>query len=54
MKLDKTNGIVCGVCSGIERKFGFDATILRLIFVIGSLYYGVLILIYFLIAILSD
>jgi phage shock protein C len=54
MKLGK-NKIICGVCSGIEQATGLDVTLIRLVFLLLMFFgYGSIILIYFLIAFLSD
>ena len=53
--LDTGNGKFLGVCAGLARYFGMDPTIVRLVFVIGTLVgFGSFILIYFLIALLAD
>ena len=36
-RLDKTNGKVAGVCSGIANYFNMDPLIVRLIFAIGAI-----------------
>jgi phage shock protein PspC (stress-responsive transcriptional regulator) len=54
-RLDKENGKFLGVCAGLARHFDMDPTIVRLIFVIGTLVgFGSFILIYFLIALLAN
>lgn len=53
--LDRTNGKLMGVCSGIARYFGIDATWVRLGFVAGTLLgFGSFILIYLAIALIAD
>lgn len=53
--LDKTNGKVFGVCSGIGNYFGIDPLIVRLGFVLGTLIgFGSFILIYLAIALIAD
>ena len=54
-RLDKPNGKFLGVCSGLANHFGIDPTIVRLIFVLGTLIgFGSFILIYLVIALLAD
>ncbi|AXK43083.1 PspC domain-containing protein [Erythrobacter aureus] len=53
--LDRTGGKLMGVCSGIARYFGIDATWVRLGFVAGTLLgFGSFILIYLAIALIAD
>jgi phage shock protein PspC (stress-responsive transcriptional regulator) len=53
--LDKPNGKVFGVCSGIGNYFGIDPLIVRLGFVLGTLIgFGSFILIYLAIALIAD
>ena len=53
--LDRNNGKVLGVCSGIARYFGIDATWVRIAFVAGTLIgFGSFILIYLAIALIAD
>ncbi|HAU21272.1 MAG TPA: recombinase RecF [Erythrobacter sp.] len=53
--LDKTNGKVFGVCSGIANYFGIDTTLVRVGFVLGTLIgFGSLILVYLAIALIAD
>lgn len=53
--LDRGNGKVWGVCSGIARYFGINATWVRLGFVAGTLLgFGSFILIYLAIALIAD
>ena len=43
----RTNRLIFGVCGGLGEFFGIDATIIRLVFVIGSLLgFGSFVLIY--------
>ena len=42
------NRYICGVCSGLAKYFGIDATIFRLIFVVLTLFGGSGILLYLL------
>lgn len=54
-KLDRSGGKLMGVCSGIARYFGIDATWVRLGFVAGALLgFGSFILIYLAIALIAD
>ena len=53
--LDRTGGKLMGVCSGIARYFGIDATWVRLGFVAGALLgFGSFILIYLAIGLIAD
>ena len=53
--LDRSNGKLLGVCSGIANRFGIDALLVRLGFVISVLMgFGLPILLYFAIALLAD
>ena len=54
-RLDKANGKVMGVCSGIARHFGADVTLVRIAFVAGALLgFGSLIVIYLAIGLIAD
>ena len=53
--LDRRNGTIMGVCSGIARYFGINANIVRVAFVLGTLLgFGSFILIYLAIALIAD
>ena len=53
--LDKADGKIFGVCSGIGNYFGIDPLIVRLGFVLGTLIgFGSFILIYLAIALIAD
>ncbi|NBS23531.1 MAG: PspC domain-containing protein [Altererythrobacter sp.] len=53
--LDKYNGKLMGVCSGIGNYFGIDPLIVRLGFVLGTLVgFGSFILIYLAIGLIAD
>ena len=54
-RLDRRNGKIWGVCSGIANYFGIDPMIVRLGFVAGTLIgFGSLILVYIAIALIAD
>ena len=54
-RLDRQNGKLAGVCSGIGRYFGIDTTLVRVGFVLGTLLgFGSFILIYLGIALIAD
>ncbi|MXO62197.1 PspC domain-containing protein [Qipengyuania oceanensis] len=54
-RLDRNNGKIWGVCSGIANYFGIDATMVRIGFVLGTLIgFGSLILVYLAIALIAD
>ena len=53
--LDRTNGKISGVCAGIARRFGIDVTLVRLAFVLGTVFgFGSLIIVYLAIALIAD
>lgn len=53
--LDKANGKFMGVCSGIARYTGWDATLVRIGFVLGTIFgFGSLILVYLAIGLIAD
>lgn len=43
---DEENGMVAGICKGISDFTDVDVSIVRLIFLLGSLGYGAFIIIY--------
>ena len=54
-RLDKANGKIMGVCSGIADYFGWDATLVRIAWVVGTLLgFGSLILVYLAIGLIAD
>ena len=54
-RLDKANGKLMGVCSGIAASFGWDATLVRIAFVVGTLIgFGSLLIVYLAIGLLAD
>jgi phage shock protein C len=54
-RLDKTNGKFMGVCAGIAKYFGWDVTLVRIAWVIGTLIgFGSLVLIYLAIGLIAD
>ena len=54
-RLDKTNGKLMGVSAGIADYFGWDVTLVRAAWVVGTLVgFGSLILIYLAIGLLAD
>jgi phage shock protein PspC (stress-responsive transcriptional regulator) len=54
-RLDKTNGKVFGVCAGIADYFGIDAMLVRIGFVLATLFsVGAPVLIYLAIALIAD
>ncbi len=53
--LDRSNGKLMGVCSGIGRYFGVNPTLVRIGFVLGTLFgFGSFILIYLAIGLIAD
>lgn len=54
-RLDKVNGKFMGVCSGIASYFGWDANLVRIAFVLGTILgFGSLILVYLAIGLIVD
>jgi len=55
LRLDKTHAKLAGVCAGLAGYFGKDASLIRVIFVLGTLIgFGSFILIYLAIWLLAD
>ncbi|WP_375782390.1 PspC domain-containing protein [Croceicoccus naphthovorans] len=53
--LNKRDGKLMGVCAGIADYFGIDATLVRILWVVGTLAgAGSLILVYLLIGLIAD
>jgi phage shock protein PspC (stress-responsive transcriptional regulator) len=48
----KDDRVVLGVCGGLAKYFAVDSTILRLIFIVATLYHGSGILLYIILAII--
>tara|TARA_Y100000034_G_scaffold117749_1_gene157593 strand:- start:36165 stop:36335 length:171 start_codon:yes stop_codon:yes gene_type:complete len=46
MKRDMNNAMFCGVCSGLAKHFSLDVSIVRLGFVVATLFFGAPLLIY--------
>jgi len=54
-RLDKANGKFMGVCSGIANYFDIDPTLVRIGFVLGTIFgFGSLILVYLAIGLIAD
>lgn len=54
-RLDRTNGKIFGVCSGIANSGGIDPTIVRAVFAVGTIVgFGSFALIYLAIALIAD
>jgi phage shock protein C len=54
-RLDRTEGKVFGVCAGLANYMNVDPTIVRLVFVAGTIFgIGSFILVYLAIALLAD
>lgn len=55
LRLDKPNGKIMGVCSGLANWSGMDANILRVIFVLATIFgVGSAIIIYLAIGLIVD
>jgi phage shock protein C len=53
--LDKTNAKFMGVCSGMANSFGWDVTLVRVGFALGTILgFGSLILVYLAIGLIAD
>ena len=53
--LDKTNAKFMGVCSGIANRFGWDVTLVRVGFALGTIFgFGSLILVYLAIGLIAN
>jgi len=52
MKRDPNNAVLAGVCAGLAKHLGVSALLMRVIFIIGTLWLGAPLLIYILLAIL--
>ncbi len=54
-RLDRRNAKLWGVCAGIANRFGVDPTMVRVLFVLGTLIgFGSLILVYIAIALIAN
>ena len=54
-RLNKRDGKLMGVCSGIADYFGIDTTLVRIGFVVGTLVgFGSLILVYLAVGLIAD
>ena len=54
-RLDKANGKIMGVCSGLARTFGIDVTLVRVAWIVATLLgFGSLILVYLAIGFIAD
>ncbi|MBA4161876.1 MAG: recombinase RecF [Novosphingobium sp.] len=54
-RLDKVNGKFMGVCSGIANTFGWDVTLVRFGFALGTIFgFGSLLIIYLAIGLIAD
>jgi phage shock protein C len=54
-RLDKTNGKFMGVCGGIANYLGWDANLVRIGFVLGTVFgFGSLIIVYLAIGLIAD
>lgn len=55
LKLDKANGELMGVCSGLANWSGMDVNLLRIIFVLATIFgFGSAIIIYLAIGLIVD
>ncbi|WP_164156966.1 PspC domain-containing protein [Sandarakinorhabdus rubra] len=55
LTLDKSNGKLMGVCAGIANRFGWDVTLVRIAFVLATLFgFGSAIIVYLVIGLLAN
>ena len=53
--LDRNHGKLMGVCAGLAKYFGMDVTLVRILFVLGTLVgFGSLVLVYLAIGLIAD
>lgn len=52
MKRDPRNAVLAGVCAGLAKHLGISAFVMRILFIIGTLWLGAPLLIYIVLAIL--
>lgn len=50
LKKSSTDKMIAGVCGGIAKSLGWDATIIRIIFVVLTVTWGVGVLVYLILA----
>jgi phage shock protein C len=54
LTLDKRNGKLMGVCAGLANRFGWDVTLVRIAFVLATLFgFGSAILVYLVIGLIA-
>lgn len=54
-RLDRRNAKVWGVCGGVANYFGVDPTMVRILFILGTVIgFGSLILVYIAVALIAD
>jgi phage shock protein C len=55
LTLDRSNGKLMGVCSGLANRFGWDVTLVRVAFVLATLFgFGSAILVYLVIGLIAN
>jgi phage shock protein PspC (stress-responsive transcriptional regulator) len=55
LTLDKTNGKLMGVCAGLANRFGWDVTLIRIAFVLATLFgFGSAIIVYLVIGLIAN
>lgn len=53
LRKSRTEKMLAGVCGGIAEHFGWDPTIVRILFVVGAfVFFGTTILLYFVLALI--
>lgn len=54
LTLDKRNGKLMGVCAGLANRFGWDVTLVRIAFVLATLFgFGSAIIVYLVIGLIA-
>lgn len=51
LKKDTQNAAIAGVCAGIAKTYDLDVTLVRVAFVVASIFFGSALLIYLILAI---
>jgi phage shock protein PspC (stress-responsive transcriptional regulator) len=55
LTLDKRNGKLMGVCAGLANRFGWDVTLVRIAFVLATLFgFGSAIIVYLVIGLIAN
>lgn len=53
LRKSRTDKMLAGVCGGIAEHFGWDPTLVRILFVVGAfVFFGTTVLLYFVLALI--